>query len=104
MKTKMTMLFIIFTMLISSSAMSAGKKRVYVKIAPPASKQVVVVKPVKPVPNAVWVAGHWQWNGNKYVWVDGSWKEPRKGYVWIPGHWNKTARGWFWVEGHWKRK
>ena len=91
-------------MTLSTLAMGASRRRVYVRTAPPPSKKVVVVKTKKPYPNAIMVTGRWHWNGHKYVWKKAHWKKPRKGYVWVAGHWKKTPHGWYWVEGHWKRR
>lgn len=91
-------------MAFSSLAMCAARRRVYVRISPPAPKKVVVVKTKKPHRNSVWVAGHWHWNGRKYVWRKGHWKNNPKGQIWVPGHWKKTAKGWYRVDGHWKRR
>ena len=104
MKSRIILLILLMSIAFSSLAMSGGRKRVYVRVAPPKPKKVVVVKPKKPHVNAVWVGGHWHWNGHKYVWKKAHWKKPRKGYVWVPGHWKKTPKGWYRVEGHWKRR
>jgi|Deesub1362B_J571_1020462.scaffolds.fasta_scaffold15770_2 hypothetical protein len=74
---------------------------VYVRKAPPPAR--VEVRPPKPFPNAVWIAGHWHWNGVTFVWISGRWVKPRPGYVWVPGHWMRTHHGWRWVPGRWKR-
>ena len=37
----------------------------------------------KPTPDAVWVSGHWSWQG-QWVWVPGSWQRAQPGYVWEP--------------------
>ena len=37
----------------------------------------------KPDPDAVWVSGHWSWEGS-WVWVAGAWKKPEPGHVWEP--------------------
>jgi hypothetical protein len=62
---------------------------------PTAPAQVVVTQPPPPVPvvqelqppppssNAVWVAGHWTYNG-MWVWVDGTWVNGYSGWVWTP--------------------
>ncbi|MBN2012458.1 YXWGXW repeat-containing protein [candidate division KSB1 bacterium] len=83
--------------------MCAAPGRVYVRVGPPAPKHVVVVHKTRPHKDAIWVSGHWNWNGHKYVWVDGHWLAPRHGYTWVPGHWQQNRHGWFWVDGHWKR-
>jgi len=56
----------------------------------------------KPFPNAVWIGGHWQWKGGKYVWVSGHWVKKRPGKKWVPGHWVKRKRGWVWIKGYWR--
>lgn len=79
---------------------SEAAARVYVRFAPPKHK-VVVVKANQP--GKIWNAGHWNWNGKKYVWVNGHYVSTRAGHVHIQGHWAHSARGWYWVPGHWKR-
>lgn len=37
----------------------------------------------KPDPDAVWVGGHWDWQGS-WVWVPGAWKKPEPDHVWEP--------------------
>ena len=76
--------------------------RVYVRVAPPAPK-TVVVKSRPHRPGAVWVAGYWKWNGKRHVWIEGRYIDPWPGYVWMPGHWVHSKRGWYWVDGHWKK-
>ena len=39
------------------------------------------VRPPAPSPDAVWVAGHWEWMGRK------------AGYQWVPGRWEARALG-----------
>lgn len=68
--------------------------------APPPGK--VVVKPLKPGPNYVWVAGHWSWKGGRYHWVNGHWLKKKRGKVWVAGHWKKKRGRWIWVPGHWR--
>ena len=72
----------------------------YVQTAPPEPK--VETRPARPAPGAVWVDGHWKWNGNRYVWVSGHWDRTPRSSVWVPGHWEKRPRGWVWVPGHWR--
>ncbi len=77
--------------------------RIYVKIAPPKPRHAAVLHVKKPHKHAVWIPGHWKWNGHRYVWVKGRWVRGRKGYVYVPGHWSRNHHGWYWVPGHWKR-
>ncbi len=73
---------------------------VVVRQAPPAPK--VEVKPARPGKKAVWIGGHWKWNGHRYVWSNGHWAKNPKG-AWVPGHWAQRGRGHVWVKGHWQR-
>ena len=106
MKSKIFIPVVLLLFLLSSCATktvvaqnSKPKATVYVKVAPPRPK-VMLVK--KCGPRSVWVKGHWKWNGVKYVWKSGHCIKKRKGHVWIPGHWKKTPRGWKWIYGHWR--
>lgn len=73
---------------------------VYVQKAPPAPRSEV--RPAKPNLNAVWIPGHWQWDGSKYAWKSGRWEKRPGGKAWVSGHWEKKPRGWVWVPGHWR--
>lgn len=79
---------------------ASGVDVVYVQKAPPKPK--AEVRPRKPSANAIWVPGHWQWRGSKYVWVSGRWDANPRGRTWVPGHWEKRSRGWVWVSGRWR--
>lgn len=82
--------------------------------APAPSTVVVQTVPATPVPPAetitaspgagyVWVAGYYDWRGDKYVWVPGSWVlTPNSASVWVSGHWQTSAGGYNWVPGHWE--
>jgi hypothetical protein len=78
----------------------SGGDVVYVQTAPPAPK--VETRPARPVPGAVWVSGHWKWNGHRYVWISGHWDRTPRSSAWVPGHWEKRPRGWVWIPGHWR--
>ena len=54
---------------------------VYVQKAPPKAR--TEVRPKKPNKKAVWVPGHWQWNGRKYVWKAGHWDVRSGGEAWV---------------------
>jgi len=73
---------------------------VYVQAAPPSPK--AETRPPRPAPSAVWVSGHWKWNGRKYIWVPGHWDRTPRTSTWVPGHWEKRPRGWVWIPGHWR--
>lgn len=85
-------------LVVSQPSEAAG--RVYVRLAPPKHK-VVVVKANKP--GKIWIAGNWNWNGKKYVWVNGHYVSVRAGHDYVQGHWTHSAKGWYWVPGHWQR-
>jgi hypothetical protein len=74
---------------------------VVVRTPPPVP--VVETAPPSPDPGAVWVRGHWTWNGARYVWVPGHWEQGRPGGHYVPGRWIRRGRGWVHVPGHWRR-
>ena len=100
-KTILMMGLIIMVLTISNNAFAG--RRIYVKVAPPAPKKVVVVKPVKPWKNAVWISAHWTWDNGHWVWSDGHWQKAKSGHKWVAGHWKHTRHGWTWIEGRWTR-
>ena len=73
---------------------------VYVRTAPPAVRHDA--RPPRPVAKAVWIPGHYNWNGRKYTWIGGHWNVKPKSNKWAAGHWKKHGRGYYWVPGHWK--
>lgn len=87
---------------ILATAEARGPRRVYIKVAPPAAK-VVVIRPASPWRDGVWVSGYWSWRHDRHVWVDGRWIKPKKGRVWVDGHWNNTPDGWEWIPGRWRK-
>lgn len=100
MKIKRFLLLLSLVAFLFTSFIGCASRAVYVRTAPPAKR--VEVRSARPFANAVWIAGYWRWNGNKYVWAKGKWAKPKKGKKWIPGHWKSSRRGYFWVPGHWK--
>lgn len=56
---------------------------------------------VQPKSGHVWVRGHWEWRGNKWVWKSGHYERARASYDWQPGYWDKQGNRWHWVEGRW---
>ncbi len=71
-----------------------------VPMAPPAP--IEEMRPVVPFANAVWIPGHWFWNGSHYNWLAGRWSGPRPGAAWEPAHWVQTPAGWRLEQGHWR--
>ncbi len=97
--TVMLSLLLLTTVELSTTGCAA--RVVYVRKAPPPPR--VEVRPPRPAVHAVWIPGHWRWNGHAYVWVAGRWNMHPKGKVWVPGHWKKTRHGYRWIPGHWRR-
>jgi hypothetical protein len=102
MKKILTLLFLTSLTTGCASHPHGVRSGVVVRIAPPALK--VVVRPAKPHPHSVWIAGYWDYRGGRYVWTHGRWVNPKKGHVWVDSHWKKTRNGWVRVPGHWKRR
>jgi hypothetical protein len=67
---------------------------------PPHPQQTVMVRPNAPHPNAVWVEGHWQWDGRQHVWVDGYWAQYRPNQRYVGPRWERQGNGWVYYEGH----
>ena len=67
---------------------------------PPAPVEVV---PLAPYPGAVWIDGHWRWNGARYLWVPGHFERGRPGWVWVRHRWARRGRLWYHAPGHWQR-
>lgn len=88
------------TKIVAVSDAAGSVDVVYVQKAPPKPKKEVRSK--KPNKTAIWVPGHWKWNGRKYVWKSGHWEVKPGGKTWTPGHWEKRGRGWVWVKGRWR--
>ena len=76
---------------------SGGGVAVY--SAPPPAP-VVVAQPA-PVAGAVWVEGHYQWNGSQYVWVDGYYVQQRAGYQFVQPRWVVQGGRHVYVQGGW---
>jgi hypothetical protein len=91
--------------LLSASALLGGcveeERVVYVHSVPPPEDAAEVVA-VTPGPNQVYLAGHWEWDGNRYVWAQSHYaRRPHPHAVWLEGHWQSSQNGWFWQKGHW---
>ncbi|MEZ4403069.1 MAG: hypothetical protein R3B06_23805 [Kofleriaceae bacterium] len=64
---------------------------------PPPRREVVVVRP-----GYIWVDGHWDRRGNRWLWVDGHHERARANAQWVPGRWEARGRGHVWIKGTWK--
>jgi len=43
-------------------------------------------------PGHVWQAGHWRWDGSRYVWIEGHWVRGDDAYAYAP-RWDRDADG-----------
>jgi WXXGXW repeat (2 copies) len=74
---------------------------VYVMRGPP--DDIVEVVPAQTDPAAVWIKGHYRWDGDGYRWVSGHWQVPPSGYhEWAAGQWVARDGRWVWIEGRWR--
>ncbi len=55
-----------------------------------------------PSPNAVWISGHWEWRGGRYVWAPGHWETAPPGQVYVPGRYKRVGNGWVYEPGRWR--
>ncbi|MBX3275933.1 MAG: hypothetical protein KF729_37100 [Sandaracinaceae bacterium] len=74
---------------------------VYVQSAPPPAR--VSVRPMAPYAGAVWVDGHYEWDGYQYVWVDGHYVQPRAGYTFVQPRWVNQGGRYVYHNGGWGR-
>jgi hypothetical protein len=67
--------------------------------APPPPRQVTVQQR-PPQSGAVWVNGHWEWNGSQHIWVDGYWVQPQQGYTYVQPRWEQRGGAYVYVRGY----
>jgi len=72
-----------------------------VLVAPPPTPAETAGAP--PEPGDVWIAGYWNWVGDRHVWVGGHWAAPRPGHHWVADRWVRQGDGWRLERGHWAR-
>ena len=73
-------------------------------VAPyPPPPQRAEIPPPAPSTESLWLVGHWNWNGAKYVWTRGAYvQRPEPTVNWMPGYWQEQSAGWIWTDGHWQ--
>jgi WXXGXW repeat (2 copies) len=60
------------------------------------------IPPPAPAPNSLWLVGHWNWEGGRYLWTSGRYiHRPAPAANWVPGYWEQESQGWVWTDGHW---
>lgn len=71
---------------------------------PPPPPQAEYVPP-QPTPDAVWITGHWEFDGPsaRYVWIRGCWVvPPGYGEYWVRPHWAYRDGGYVYIRGYWR--
>lgn len=75
-----------------------------VEEAPPAPPAPLVDN-VTPslAPNALWVPGYWDFNGNGYTWTAGHWEiPPPASTTYVAAHWENRPEGNVFVRAYWR--
>jgi hypothetical protein len=81
-----------------STARAAGID-IFVELAPPSARR----ERVRPRAGYIWVAGHYQWRGNRHVWQPGYYQRARRGEVYIQPRWVQQGNRWQFQRGNWRR-
>jgi hypothetical protein len=71
-----------------------------VEVAPPAPVYEVEVTQVRP--GYLWIGGHYDHIGGRYVWQRGYWERPRVGSYWVPARWEYRGGRHVFVRGEWR--
>jgi hypothetical protein len=60
--------------------------------------------PFQPSPDAYWVPGHYNWDGNQYIFVGGYWTiPPHRYHQYVESHWVYRGDGrYVYVRGYWR--
>ncbi len=83
-----------------SPNLTMGTATIAAPYPPPAI--LAEIPPPAPAPNSLWLVGHWNWSGAKYVWTPGQYiQRPAPTANWMPGYWEQESQGWVWTDGHW---
>jgi len=86
---------------VPAGATHTGDEYVAVPYPPPPAK--VEIPPTAPSERAVWVDGHWQWNGGGYGWTPGQWLVPESGAAYARPTLVRLRNGdLLYYEGTWK--
>ena len=54
-------------------------------------------------PGKAWVAGHWEWRGQRHVWAPGHWVKARHGHQYRQSQWSQNDGRWQMRGGGWDR-
>jgi len=86
-----------------TSEREARTQIVYSQPPPAAPAPQAEVVGAQPRPDAVWVPGFWEYNGQGYVWVNGYWAVPpayHRNYV--AAHWAYRGGYYVYIRGYWR--
>jgi hypothetical protein len=79
----------------------AGNAAIVAPYPPPPLR--AEIPPLASSADALWLVGHWCWNGEKYHWTPGRYvQRPTPTANWRPGYWGQASGGWVWTDGHWQ--
>ena len=68
---------------------------------PPTRPREVIVE--RSSREAVWIPGHWEFDGRGYYWVDGFWQVPPPRYhTYVPPHWERRGSVQVYIRGYWR--
>ena len=63
----------------------------------------VVEQASPPAPNALWIPGYWDYNGNGYTWTAGHWEiPPPASTTYVAAHWENRGEANVFVRAHWR--
>ncbi|MEO5737027.1 MAG: hypothetical protein ABIQ82_06165 [Variovorax sp.] len=77
-----------------------AQPRVTVQVAPPPARAERVPQLRR---GQVWVPGHWEWRGSRYVWIRGQQVRARPGYQYRHPEWRERDGRWEMRRGQWDR-
>ena len=77
-----------------------AQPHVTVQVAPPPPRAERVPRLHR---GQVWVPGHWEWRGSRYVWVRGYQVRARPGYQYRAPEWRERDGRWEMRRGQWDR-
>lgn len=79
-----------------------GYRRVRVEQAPPPPAYQESI-PAAPASNAVWIPGHWSYDGRGYAWIRGTWEiPPPLAHTYVAAHWERQGDRDVYVAGSWR--
>lgn len=73
---------------------------IFVELAPPNARR----ERVRPRAGYIWVAGHYQWRGSRYLWQPGYYQRARRGEVYVQPRWVQNGNRWQYQRGNWRNE